>query len=190
MKKAQKPDYEFSATSIAEEIQVEELEQVALIEEAPIEKSIEKIPIYVCGEVVNPNVYYLYETDIIQQAIRAAGGFTVDANQDVWNLAMEIQKGMKIDVPKIGEQIDKMHNSYDNSISDIDILNGTHSLVNINQANVQELTTLTGIGSVTAQNIITYRDTNGEFESLEDVKNVPRIGEVTFEKIKDHICLQ
>ena len=199
MVRKQGPDYEFSARPIVEnsgEEMPEEItkqiiiEEEALEEEVLVEKEIKKVPVYICGAVHHPGVYYLYEADIIQDAIKMAGGFALDANQDIWNLAMEIQKGMKIYVPKEGEQIDKTHISYDNSISDTGSLSQTTSLVNINRAGVQELTVLPGIGPVTAENIVTYRNTNGEFESLQDVKNVPRIGQVTFEKIKDHICLQ
>ena len=153
----------------------------------PALESAEKVPIYVCGQVENPDVYYLYETDIIKQAIMAAGGFTADADKNAWNLAMQIQKGIKIDVPKVGEQIDKTHDSYDNSIRETDAPN---KLININKADSQTLTTLPGIGPVTAQNIIEFRNTSGEFKSLQDVKNVPRIGQVTLDKIKDHICFQ
>lgn len=170
-------------------IGIEELEEVIIKEQ---------VPIYVCGEVQNPDVYYIEEGSIIKDAIILAGGFTDVANKEAWNLAKEIQPGLKIDVPKVGEEIDKMTNSYDNSIEDgtmLDIYNVDPSnrpikLININKARANELTVLPGIGPVIANNIIQYREANGEFTSIEDIKKVPRIGLVTLEKIKDYICVQ
>ena len=127
---------------------------------------------------------------IVKVAIEAAGGFTADADQEIWNLAREIQKGDKIYVPKVGEQIDKRDNSYDNREGEAEPSSTSSGLININQANYQELTLLSGIGPVIAQNIIEYREANGEFEKLEDITKVSRIGQGTFDKIKDSICLQ
>ncbi|PIR85296.1 hypothetical protein COU15_01390 [Candidatus Kaiserbacteria bacterium CG10_big_fil_rev_8_21_14_0_10_45_20] len=61
--------------------------------------------------------------------------------------------------------------------------------VNINTADKEMLTTLTGIGDVKAQAIIDYRTQNGNFQTIEDIKNVSGIGEVTFNNIKDHITV-
>ena len=61
--------------------------------------------------------------------------------------------------------------------------------VNINTAKQTELETLTGIGPSTALKIINYRNKNGEFESIEDIKNVPGIGDSKFENIKEDICI-
>ena len=198
IKRDKGPEYEFSAPvnveiHSEEERPVEEIEDLAKVtylDVAPEGEPPKKVPIYVCGEVQNPDVYYLYETNIVKEAIMAAGGFTSEANQEAWNLAMQIQKGVKIDVPKVGEQIDKTDNSYDNSTRDINAPNKIDQLININQAGTPELTSLSGIGPVTAKNIIEFRNTNGEFKSLQDVNNVPGIGQVTLDKIKDHICFQ
>lgn len=62
-------------------------------------------------------------------------------------------------------------------------------LININTASEEELDTLPGIGPVTAAAIVAYREEQGSFQSLEEVKNVNRIGEKTFEKIKDYITV-
>jgi competence protein ComEA len=61
--------------------------------------------------------------------------------------------------------------------------------VNVNTATKEQLETLDGIGPVKAQAIIDYRNKNGPFKKLEDVKNVNGIGDVTFEKIRTHINL-
>ena len=62
-------------------------------------------------------------------------------------------------------------------------------LININTASKEELKTLNGIGDVLADSIIEYREENGVFESIDDIKNVSRIGSKTFEKFRDKITV-
>jgi competence protein ComEA len=61
--------------------------------------------------------------------------------------------------------------------------------VNINTATAAELEALSGVGPKTAEAIVEYREANGPFESIEDIVNVPGIGEGTFEKIRDEITV-
>lgn len=61
--------------------------------------------------------------------------------------------------------------------------------ININSANVQELEKITGVGPVIAQRIIDYRNANGLFQKIEDIKKVNGIGDVKFEKMKDEITI-
>jgi len=64
------------------------------------------------------------------------------------------------------------------------------SRVNVNRADKVELSTLPGIGPVTAQRIIDFREAYGPFTRLEDIVKVERIGPKTFEKIKNFITLK
>lgn len=61
--------------------------------------------------------------------------------------------------------------------------------VNINTATAEELEKLDGIGPAIAKRIVEYRNTNGKFLSIDEIKNVSGIGEKTFEKFKDDICV-
>ena len=61
--------------------------------------------------------------------------------------------------------------------------------VNINTADEKELDTLPGIGPAMAQRIIEYRETEGAFQSIEDIKKIRGIGEAKFAKLKDKICI-
>lgn len=63
-------------------------------------------------------------------------------------------------------------------------------LININTASSGELTSIKGIGEKTAQAIIDYRQKNGLFKAIEDIKNVKGIGDKKFETIKGSICVK
>ncbi len=63
------------------------------------------------------------------------------------------------------------------------------TLININTAGINELMTLSGVGEAKAKAIIEYREKNGSFKSIEDIKNVSGIGEAAYQKIKDYITV-
>lgn len=115
---------------------------------------------------------------------------TQDADVNKINLAYVIQDGQKINIPNVNSV---ENNSYITEnigeniiIEDIAV---KKQLVNINKATQIELETLTGIGPSTALKIIEYRKENGKFQSIEEIKNVPGIGESKFEAIKNEICV-
>lgn len=148
----------------------------------------ELVPIYICGAVKNPDVYYIAPSAIIKDVVAMAGGFTEDANLCGVNLAEQVVPNGKIIVSKEGEQIDKSLNSYENSMS---INAGQVSeCININTASIQELQTLKGIGEKKATAIKDYRDKNGGFKAIEELTEVEGIGDKTFENIKDKIIIQ
>ena len=62
--------------------------------------------------------------------------------------------------------------------------------ININTASVEELTELPGIGEVTAQNIVDHREKNDKFKSIEGLKDVKGIGDAKYEKVKDLITTE
>ncbi|HEY4509442.1 MAG TPA: helix-hairpin-helix domain-containing protein [Candidatus Paceibacterota bacterium] len=61
--------------------------------------------------------------------------------------------------------------------------------ININTANLEELDQITGVGPAIAQRVIDYRNQNGPFQTIEEIKNVSGIGDITFEKMKDEITV-
>ena len=135
-----------------------------------------KIMVHVAGAVNAPGVYTLPEGSRVIDAIESAGGLAPDADQDALNLAAVVEDASKITVPNTNsEGTDESGNA--------------NGLVNINQADKETLMTLPGIGEVLAQNIINYREKNGGFTSLEELKEVNRIGDKLYEQIADLITL-
>ena len=137
------------------------------------------------GAVKSPGVYVLMSDDRVIDAITIAGGYTEDADSTYINHAQKLADEMVIYVPKIGEEIDLEQQTFVNSpTTENQTANGK---VNLNTASETELSTLPGIGPAKAKAILEYRQQNGRFKSLDDLKNVTGIGEKTFEKLKQYI---
>ncbi len=150
--------------------------------------SADKIIVYVCGAVENPDVYELDPGARINDALEAAGGFSGDADMNMINLAEPVSDGQRVYFPVQGE--DMTGDSQDmNAALETDIYGDDTSLVNINKAGVSELTQLPGIGETRAGQIVEYRETHGKFSSKEDLKNVSGIGDSTYEKLESHIIV-
>lgn len=124
--------------------------------------------VHVSGAVNSPGVYVVDSGARIVDAIAAAGGFREDAATDTINLAREVVDGEQIIVAVIGEQI-------------VPIDDG---LININSATAAELEELPRIGEALAGRIITFREENGPFRSIEDLGNVSGIGEKMLEALR------
>ncbi len=149
----------------------EEVKEIKNLHEADLNSN--KILVDIGGQVKNPGVIEVPQNVSLLEVINLAGGFTSEADlyyiQKNMNLAQVVKDRQKIYIPSINEG-----NSTNSS-----------SLIDINTASSLELMKLPSIGSTTAENIIEARP----FESIEDIKKVKGIGEVTFEKIKDKITV-
>lgn len=150
----------------------------------------DKIFVEVKGEVVNPNVYEVESGSIVRDLIVMAGGLTDRGSLDNINQARELQNGECIVVYSQDELKEGLEESpfVSNEVLSNSTSKGSDSkLVNINTASKDELKTLNGIGDTLAELIISYREENGSFKTIEDIKNVSRIGDKTFEKFKEKI---
>lgn len=171
------------------------IDEIAL--EEIIEEDVEEIKtifVDVGGEVNSPGLYELPENSRINDAIKLAGGMTDKADLSDVNLAYVLVDAMKVVIPK--KELKKVTVKSTNipkivttekSISEDN--QATSEIVNINSATKEQLKTLTGIGDATAQKIIDYRNEKGNFNSIEDIKNVSGIGENKYEKIKSKIVV-
>ena len=165
---------------------------------APTE-TVQLVSVYICGEVINPGIYEAPKGVILNDIIEDAGGLTDEASVNNINFVYQITCNMSIYIPSKAETA--------NGFSGGDIIrqdgvyvwggqqggsadsgSTTISIVNINTATVDELKTLPGIGEVTAQAIVDYRAKN-PFKTKEDIKNVTGIGDSKYNRIKDYISV-
>ena len=165
------------------------------------EDSVEaQIWVHVCGQVAAPGVYSLKAGSRIFQALEAAGGVLEQGDGSILNLAMVLEDGMRIEVPARTET-ERLKAQGELPAQAFVISSGAGGIgaseknaskgrkVNLNQADAQELMTLTGIGKSRAEAIIQYRQKVGPFRSIEDVMNVSGIKESAFEKIREDITV-
>lgn len=143
-----------------------------------------EIQVHVGGAVKNPGVYKLSLGQRIIDLINLAGGLNTDADSDQVNLAKTVEDGEQIIIPS------KTASTSTTTDSSSATSSGTQNgKVNINTADATTLQTLSGVGASTAQKIIDYRNSNGKFKTIDDLKNVSGIGDKTFAKFADKICV-
>lgn len=158
----------------------------------------EIIYVDVKGEVYLPGVYEVTSDMRLIDAIELAGGFSDKANQNPVNLSLKLTDQMVIFIPKIGT-VDEESGKLETSAAPIeeavitipqeDSEEATSGKININLADSIELQQLSGIGEKKAEQIMIYRQENGSFQKIEDLKNVSGIGEKTFEALRGNITV-
>ncbi|MGN1299380.1 MAG: helix-hairpin-helix domain-containing protein [Candidatus Scatovivens sp.] len=147
-------------------------------------ETVKTIKIHISGEVNYKGILELKEGSRINDAIKQAGGITEKADIDKINLAYELSDGQKLYIPNINEKEKKEYITED---SGIEIEEEKEEKININKATQTELETLPGIGPSLALKIIRYREENGKFNNIEELKNVKGVGENKYEEIKELI---
>ena len=131
----------------------------------------------ISGEVKRTGTYVLEENTTLEQLISVAGGLTTNADEYAFDTTYVLEdKATFYIAPK-----------YDHSdVCSMEPIVKT----NINQDDEDGLQTVKGIGSTVAKAIVSYRQSNGQFKRIEDLKKVSGIGNATFEKIKDYVRLR
>ena len=127
--------------------------------------------IYVSGAVNNPGVYEVQQGDRVKQALELAGGSAANADLDQINLAVLLVDEQQVHVPEQGGA------------------SGESPKIDLNRAELDEITTLDGIGPVSAEKLIAYRRLNGPFRSLDDLL-AAGLNRSQVEKIKDRILFR
>jgi len=141
----------------------------------------DEIFVYISGAVNKPGVFKASPNARVFDIVAMAGGLTDEADRAKTNLAQSIKDGMHIHV------VDKLPVSNEHSATTGTTKTKVGNKVNINHADKSELDTLPGVGPALAERIIEYRQTNGSFTSIDELKNVPGIGSSKFEKMKEKI---
>ncbi len=157
-----------------------------------IEKEQPQVYIYVCGAVALPGVYRLEQGSRLYEAVELAGGLTADADENCLNMARQIADGEQV-VILTQEEVLALREAGTYTYPSGEAVQETAAqdsgLVNINTATVTELTTVSGIGAGRAQAIVDYREKNGSFGSIDEIKKVDGIKDGLFSKIKDKITI-
>ena len=159
-------------------------ESVLAVEYSPHTEIIPSIFVFITGEIYNPGVFELYYGQRVFEAIDLAGGLTSYANENAINLAAVLFDTQHIIVPHIDDEIEILTQQSPNLAQDSASL-----LVNINTASSIELQTLPGIGPSRASSIISFRENNGAFASIESIMNVSGIGQSLFDSIRHLITV-
>lgn len=132
--------------------------------------------VYVTGSVQTPGLYVLASDARVVDALAAAGGFALGADESAVNLARPLSDGEQLAVPQIGEGATGAATSAAAT---------GDGRVNLNDADAAALDTLPRIGPALAERIIAWRDENGRFTSVEDLLAVPGIGEKMLASLRD-----
>ena len=171
-------------------------EEKVIQEEIP---EVEYLFVDIKGQVKNQGVYQIISGSRVVDAIKVAGGLTDKADTSLINLSMKLKDEMAIIIyskeevknfvktkEEFNEKIDECKISNDVCLEKLDDSNNSN-LIDINKASISELMSLPSIGEAKAKAIISYRESNGLFKSIDEIVNVKGIGDSLFEQIKDYI---
>lgn len=182
IKKANKSEY------IELEIEKDKVEENNTINKEIVEE--QEIVIHITGAVKKQGIVKIKEGARISDIIAVAGGTTNEADLSKINLAYKVEDGQKIYVPNINDETNVESVTQEVGKNVLEDSNSKTSKVDINSASQTELETLSGVGPSTALKIINYREENGKFEKIDDIKKVPGIGEAKFESLKESIYVK
>ncbi len=132
----------------------------------------EALTVYVAGAVRSPGLVEVPDGARVADAIAAAGGALPTATLAGVNLAAPLADGMQVTVPD--EAVEQ-------------VAAGGDAKVRVNQASVSDLEQLPGVGPVLAARIAAYRDEHGPFATVEDLLDVPGIGEGKLDAMRDAV---
>ncbi len=136
------------------------------------------------GAVRKPGIYRMKPGDRVSDAINRAGGLTEKADKGQVNLARKLSDEMAVYIPEKGERADHASLFTEPTQPESGGDSGTSVTVHVNTAGEEELQNLPGIGPAKAKAIIQYREENGPFRSVDDLKKVSGIGDKSLEKIR------
>lgn len=134
--------------------------------------------IHVLGQVKKPGVYRFDKEPRGVEVVERAGGFTKNADKTSVNLALAVSDGTQFVI----EDKRKAKKKAGTSKAEEE-----DTKVDLNTATQEELQTIPGIGPSKATQIISYRESNGPFKTIEDIMKISGIKEGVFNKIKDSI---
>jgi competence protein ComEA len=144
-----------------------------------------RVVVHVVGAVRRPGLYRLAHGARIADAVRRAGGATRRADLSLVNLAAQVSDGTQVVVP-VRAAVAAAGAGESGAAGGGG--GGTGGPVHLNSATVDDLDALPGIGPVTAQKIIDYRQQHGAFSSVDDLDAIPGIGPARLEQLRDLVA--
>ncbi|WP_069986172.1 helix-hairpin-helix domain-containing protein [Streptococcus agalactiae] len=145
-----------------------------------------QVTVDVKGAVNHPGVYSLPSQSRVTDAIKRAGGLSNLADSKSVNLAQKLQDETVVYVAQKGEKITVVEEEKENNIA---TQGNSKGKINLNKADLSSLQTISGVGAKRAQDILDYRDSQGGFKTIDDLKNVSGIGEKTLEKLRQDVTI-
>ena len=137
--------------------------------------------VHVAGAVRRPGVYRLRPGARVDDAVRRAGGATVGADLGQINLAAKVEDGRQVLVPE------RVVAAEGGAPVDGGATVAPGQPLNLNTATLEQLDALDGIGPATAQAILDYRDEHDGFGSVDELGEVPGIGEVRLASLREQV---
>jgi competence protein ComEA len=137
--------------------------------------------VHVAGAVGDPGVYRLPAGSRVTDAVERAGGPGRDAALDAINLAARLADGQQVVVPATVKSGAAIAAGVGLAGADPD------APISLGSATIEQLDTVEGIGPVTAQNIIDFRDEHGGLSSIEELDEISGIGPATMESLRGRL---
>lgn len=154
-------------------------------EQAEEPEMVTSIVVHVSGAVMAPGLVEIESGGRVNDAVNAAGGLSAEADPSAINLAALVTDGTHVHIPAAGE-LGRVESSGGESG---EAPGEGSATVNINIASQSELETIPGVGPVTAQAIIEWREAHGPFTSVDQLIEISGIGERTLERIRPHVSI-
>jgi len=146
-----------------------------------------RVTVHVAGEVRRPGVYRLRQGSRVQAAVRAAGGATSRADLDGLNLASKAQDGRQIVVPGRAPAGGATGAGPPGGATPGAAPGAPEQPIDLNTATLEQLDTLDGVGPATAEKILEFREERGGFGSVEELGQVPGIGEKRMAALRERV---
>lgn len=161
----------------------------ALVAAPPVARTAQPLQVYVSGAVATPGVYALPPSARVHDALTAAGGPTSDADLNRVNLAAPLSDGEQVNVPRVGDPITATTQTTKNTRPKATPTPTGVWTLNINTASSNDFQQLEGIGKVTADRLVAYRDQNGPYATVDDLlKAGLKASELS--RIRDRLTVQ
>jgi competence protein ComEA len=141
-----------------------------------------RLVVHVVGAVRRPGLYRIADGARIADALRRAGGATRRADLSLVNLAAPASDGTQIVVPRRAPPVAAGTEAASPGAAP------TSGPVHLNTATAEQLDELPGVGPVTAQKIVDYREQHGAFSSVDDLDAIPGIGPARLEQLRELVA--